>query len=64
MFLSYKAIKESKVSKHYNKDDRSQTVVAHALIPLLVGKGRQISETSLVYRVNSRVARAIQKNPV
>jgi hypothetical protein len=32
----------------------------------LGSKGRQISEfeTSLVYRVSSRTARAIQKNPV
>jgi hypothetical protein len=32
----------------------------------LGGKGRWISEfkTSLVYRVSSRIARAIQRNPV
>jgi hypothetical protein len=32
----------------------------------LGGRGRQISEfeASLVYRVNSRTARAIQRNPV
>jgi hypothetical protein len=32
----------------------------------LGGRGRQISEfkTSLVYSVNSRTARAIQRNPV
>jgi hypothetical protein len=32
----------------------------------LGGRGRQISEfeTSLVYRVSSRTARAIQRNPV
>jgi hypothetical protein len=32
----------------------------------LGGKGRQISEfeTSLVYRMNSRTDRAIQRNPV
>jgi hypothetical protein len=32
----------------------------------LGGRGRQISEfeTSLVYKVSSRTARAIQKNPV
>jgi hypothetical protein len=30
----------------------------------LGGRGRQISEASLVYRVSSRTARAIQRNPV
>jgi hypothetical protein len=36
------------------------------LIPSLRGRGRQISEfkASLVYKVSSRTARAIQKNPV
>jgi hypothetical protein len=36
------------------------------LIPALGGRGRWISEfkASLVYKVNSRTARAIQKNPV
>jgi hypothetical protein len=36
------------------------------LIPALGGRGRQISEfeASLVYRVSSRTARAIQRNPV
>ena len=42
-------------------------VVAHACNPSnLRGRGRQISEfeASLVYRVSSRTARAIQRNPV
>ena len=42
-------------------------VVAHACNPsTLGGRGRQISEfeASLVYRVSSRTARAIQRNPV
>jgi hypothetical protein len=30
----------------------------------LGGRGRWISEASLVYRVSSRLARAIQRNPV
>jgi hypothetical protein len=36
------------------------------LIPALGGRGRWISEfkASLVYRVSSRTARAIQRNPV
>jgi hypothetical protein len=36
------------------------------LIPALGGRGRQISEfeASLVYRVSSRTARAIQRNSV
>jgi hypothetical protein len=36
------------------------------LIPALGGRGRQISEfkVSLVYKVSSRTARAIQRNPV
>jgi hypothetical protein len=36
------------------------------LIPALRGRGRQISEfkASLVYKVRSRTARAIQRNPV
>jgi hypothetical protein len=36
------------------------------LIPALGGRGRQISEfeASLVYKVSSRTARAIQRNPV
>jgi hypothetical protein len=35
------------------------------LIPALGGRGRQISEfeASLVYKVSSRTARAIQRNP-
>jgi hypothetical protein len=39
-------------------------VVAHAFNPP-GGRGRQISEfeASLVYRVSSRTARAIQRNP-
>ena len=42
-------------------------MVAHACNPsTLGGRGRQISEfeASLVYRVSSRTARAIQRNPV
>jgi hypothetical protein len=36
------------------------------LIPALGGRGRRISgfEASLVYKVSSRTARAIQRNPV
>jgi hypothetical protein len=36
------------------------------LIPALRGRGRQISEfeVSLFYKVSSRTARAIQRNPV
>ena len=36
------------------------------LIPALGGRGRRISEfeANLVYRVNSRTARATQRNPV
>jgi hypothetical protein len=36
------------------------------LIPALGGRGRWISEfeASLVYRVSSRIAKAIQRNPV
>jgi hypothetical protein len=36
------------------------------LIPALQGRGRWISEfeASLVYKVSSRTARAIQRNPV
>jgi hypothetical protein len=39
---------------------------AHLSSQHLGGRGRQISEfeASLVYRVSSRIARAIQKNPV
>jgi hypothetical protein len=41
-------------------------VVAHAFNPSLGGRGRWISEfeASLVYKVSSRTARAIQRNPV
>jgi hypothetical protein len=42
-------------------------VVAHAFNPSnLGGRGRRISEfeASLVYKVSSRTARAIQRNPV
>jgi hypothetical protein len=41
-------------------------VVANAFNQHLGGRGRQISEfeASLVYRVSSRTARAIQRNPV
>jgi hypothetical protein len=42
-------------------------MVAHAFIPALGGgRGRRISEfeASLVYKVSSRTARAIQRNPV
>ena len=45
----------------------SRAVVAHACNPsTLGGRGRWISEfeASLVYRVSSRTARAIQRNPV
>ena len=43
-----------------------QTVVVHTLIPVLRGRGRQISssEATLVYRVSSRTVRAIQRDPV
>ena len=44
-----------------------QAVVAHDWNPnTLRGRGRQISEfeASLFYRVSSRTARAIQRNPV
>jgi hypothetical protein len=42
-----------------------QGVVVHAFNPS-TGRGRQISEfeASLVYKVSSRIARAIQRNPV
>ena len=46
---------------------RSRAVVVHACNPsTLGGRGRWISEfeASLVYRVSSRTARAIQRNPV
>jgi hypothetical protein len=41
-------------------------VLAHAFTPYLGGRDRQISqfEASLVYKVSSRTARAIQRNPV
>ena len=41
-------------------------VVAHTFNPSTEGRGRRISEfeASLVYRVSSRTARAIQRNPV
>ena len=45
----------------------SPAVVAHTCNPsTLGGRGRQIPEfeASLVYRVSSRTARAIQRNPV
>jgi hypothetical protein len=44
------------------KEKMSWVVVVHHL----GGRGRQISEfeASLVYKVSSRTARAIQKNPV
>jgi hypothetical protein len=43
-----------------------QTVVVHTLIPVLRGRGRQISnsEATLVYRVSSRTAKVTQRNPV
>ena len=42
-----------------------QAVVAHACNPSsLGGRGREISEVSLSYRVSSRTGRAIQRNPV
>ena len=46
--------------------EMSQAVVAHACNPsTLGGRGRWISEfdASLVYRVSSRTARAMQRNP-
>jgi hypothetical protein len=45
---------------------RSQAWWHTPLIPALRGIGRQISEfkASLVYKVSSRAARAIQRNPV
>ena len=47
------------------REKSGQAVVAHAFNPP-GGRGRQISEfeASLVYRVSSRTARAIQRNPV
>jgi hypothetical protein len=41
-------------------------LVAHAFNPSRGGRGRWISEfeASLVYKVSSRTARAIQRNPV
>jgi hypothetical protein len=44
----------------------SRAVVAQAFAQHLGGRGRQITEfeASLVYRVSSRTARAIQRNPV
>jgi hypothetical protein len=46
--------------------DLSRAVVAHIFDPSMGGRGRQISEfeASLVYKVSSRTARAIQRNPV
>jgi hypothetical protein len=40
--------------------------VAHAFNPSTGGRGRRISEfkASLVYKVSSRTARTIQRNPV
>ena len=49
------------------KSKVSRAVVVHACNPsTLGGRGRRISEfeASLVYRVSSRTARAIQRNPV
>jgi hypothetical protein len=50
-----------------NKNKNSWAMVAHAFNPSIweVERGRQISESeaSLVYRVSSRTARAIQRNP-
>jgi hypothetical protein len=51
-----------------NKQTISWAVVVHAFNPStwLGGRGRWISEfeASLVYKVSSRTARAIQRNPV
>jgi hypothetical protein len=46
--------------------DRSRAWWHMPLIPALGSRGRWISEfnTSLVYRVSSRIARGIQRNPV
>ena len=49
------------------KEERCQAVVEHAFNPKHSGgRDRQISEfeASLVYKVSSRTARAIQRNPV
>ena len=49
------------------KSLRSRAVVAHGCNPSTLGsRGRWISEfeASLVYRVSSRTARTIQRNPV
>ena len=54
-------------SLYWYKTLRGQAMVAHACNPsTLGGRGRQISEfeVSLVCRVSSRTARAIQRNPV
>jgi hypothetical protein len=56
-------------SSSHRKQRDSQVVVAHAFNPSTQhsgGRGKQISEfeASLVYRVSSRTAKDIQKNPV
>jgi hypothetical protein len=47
---------------------KSKTVLGRAWwrTPLVRGRGRRISEfeATLIYRVSSRTARAIQRNPV
>jgi hypothetical protein len=51
----------------YLKKKNKPGVVAHTFNPsTLGGRGRRISEfeASLVYKVSSRTARAIQRNPV
>jgi hypothetical protein len=53
--------------KSFNNLKLGRAVVAHAFNPITCsGRGRQISEfeASLVYRVSSRIARAIQRNLV
>jgi hypothetical protein len=51
--------------KIFSKENQGQVWWPRPLIPAL-GRGRQISEfeASLIYKVSSRTARAIQRNPV
>jgi hypothetical protein len=53
----------TKTKTKTNKQTKSWALVAHAFNP---SRGRWISEfeASLVYKVSSRTARAIQRNPV
>ena len=67
--MRYYQSKEYKDKGILKKNYTGRVVVAaaHACNPsTLGGRGRQISkfEASLVYRVNSRTARATQRNPV